>query len=107
MMALTFDHEIRQATHGKKTLKQVMHRLFTLYKGKSFDLKQFIEVVNGVAGRDLSPLFDRYVLGKEKPDMNAAFAQLGYEMVTTTTREVYLIDLPQGKTLRKKWVGLK
>jgi len=106
IMALVLDHEIRQATSNKKTLENVMHSLFTLYKGKSFDLKQFIAVVNDTAGKDLTPLFERYVIGKEKPDMKSAFAQLGFELVPTTTREVYLVDKPNGKALRKKWVGL-
>lgn len=106
IMALVLDHEIRQATQSQKTLEHVMHRLFSLYKGKSFDLQQFVAVVNDVAGKDLKPLIDRYVIGKEKPDMKAAFAQLGFELVPTTTREIYLIDQANGKALRKKWVGL-
>lgn len=107
IMALVLDHEIRQATSGKKTLEKVMHRLFSQYNGKSFNLEQFIAVVNETAGKDLTPLFQRYVIGKEKPDMKAAFAQLGFELVPTTTREIYLIDQANGKSLRRKWVGLK
>jgi predicted metalloprotease with PDZ domain len=99
VLGITLDLLIRGKTSGKRSLDDVMRRMYeefyvkspnaTYYlRGRGYRPEDFEHVVSEVAGADLSDFFKRYVRGVESPPYEEAFAQVGLRLVSEPRQPV-------------------
>jgi predicted metalloprotease with PDZ domain len=90
--AFALDLEIRKQSGGARSLDDLMRALFERYRktGKKFTYDDLVVEASGLAGTNLRPFFDRYVLGHEKLDWPGLLARVGYEEREVPTGRPYL-----------------
>jgi|YelNatPaOPRAMG01_1025707.scaffolds.fasta_scaffold29903_3 predicted metalloprotease with PDZ domain len=87
LLGMLLDLEIRSATHGRKSLDDVMRLMYrkfyespatTYYlSGRGYTEKDILEAVNQVSGADFTPFFKQYVAGTVPLPYNKVLAQAG------------------------------
>lgn len=77
---------IRARTEGKKGIVDVLRHLMAEYhdKGKGFGEDELPEIYAKVTGLDLTEFFDRYVAGRELPDLDPFLAPYGWKLRRTS-----------------------
>ena len=112
LMAMILDIEIRRATENQSNLFDVfalMYRELAL-EGKNYVLKDVISYVNRVAAKDLQYLFDAYVTGTNKLQINK-YLERGGLILNTFYDDAYLsIDENSdalGRTIGLDILGIK
>lgn len=78
VVAWLLDTELRQLSGGKVTLDQVMRTAYREFPD-GYEESQFRDLVKRLAGRDLSPFFDRAVDSTEELDLQRALDYWGLE----------------------------
>jgi len=74
------DMEIIKSTNAVKSLDDVMREMYRLYYKKlnrAFTETEFIEMVNKVAGKDLSDFFEKYIHGTSQLPIEESLEQMG------------------------------
>jgi predicted metalloprotease with PDZ domain len=68
LSGLIFDAKIREVTHGKRSLDDVMRYLFKKYRypNPGYSEDGIRDAINEVAGTNLSPLYDRLIRSTEE-----------------------------------------
>ncbi|HYX28242.1 MAG TPA: PDZ domain-containing protein [Pyrinomonadaceae bacterium] len=93
-LGLVLDLLIRENTHGKASLDDVMRAMYdefylqsptaTYYlRGRGYTNDDFASVVSKVAGFDMSGFFKRYVRGVERPPYEQALSVVGLRLLRT------------------------
>lgn len=79
LAALCLDATMRAQTAGEKTLVDFMRALYaqSALKNQPYDAAMIAATASEVAGTDLQPFFDRYVIGMEPLPLDDALAKLG------------------------------
>jgi predicted metalloprotease with PDZ domain len=92
------DLYIRAKTDGKKGLVDVLRHLLVEYheKGKGFGEDELPAIYAKVSGVDMSSFFERFVNGKELPDLDEFLAPYGLKVART----------PKGKPARGGFVDV-
>ncbi len=84
LAALILDIEIRKLTENNKTLDDVMHTLWSDFalQNKGYSLKDYQNIVNKIAGKDMKLYFDDCIFGHGKLEnwLPATFDYLGCEL---------------------------
>lgn len=83
ILALIFDLEIINDSHGKYSLDDVMHYMYhTYYKGKKrgYTDKEFKAGVEKFAGRSLDDVYKKYVYGLDEIDFEKYLQLAGYHL---------------------------
>ena len=76
--AFILDARIRMASDNKKSLDDVMRKLFDRYSGdKGYSTKEFRDTVNEVAGKDLGDFFKNAIDSTEELDYSSALECFG------------------------------
>ncbi len=94
VLGLVLDLLIRQKTGGRRSLDDVMRRMYeefylkspkaTYYlRGRGYTGADFERVVSQTAGADMSDFFDRYVRGAEDLPYDEALAAVGLRLART------------------------
>ncbi len=100
LIALVLDVMIRGKTGGKKSLDDVMRRMYDEFylkspavsyylRGRGYTTEDFQHVASQVAGVDLSDFFDRYVRDVQTLPYDEAFQSVGLRLVRVQAREPY------------------
>lgn len=107
VVALALDLDIHQRTNGRKSLDDVMQRLFTEFalKDRQFRSPDIVEAVSGIAGADYTNFFKAHVEGHTPIDAEQIFSRLGFNAsVVSFAGETYLEPKPQpSQTERANW----
>jgi predicted metalloprotease with PDZ domain len=104
LLGLVLDLMIRGKTDGRKSLDDVMRRMYdefylnspnvTYYlRGRGFRPEDFQRVVSEVAGVDFSDFFARHVRSVEVPPYDEAMGYVGLRLVRQQAREPYSAGL--------------
>lgn len=83
LVALALDLQIRQDTRGRRSLDDVMRRLYEQYHLKAdraYTLEEFKSLCEEVAGHPFDDFFQRYILGTEDIDFQKYFRYVGLEL---------------------------
>ena len=98
--ALILDIEIRYTSSNEKRLEDVLKLMYQemALQGKQYTLDDVIGYVNRVAGKDLKYLFDAYVTGTQKLEINKFLAKGGM-VLNTFYDEAYLARLERAEDL--------
>jgi predicted metalloprotease with PDZ domain len=93
LVAFMLDTLIMKHTGNRNSLQDVLIRLYREFglKGKGYTEKDITEVVNDVAGADLSFIFTKYVYGLEdyEPELERCFDTLGMKLEKHYTGHFY------------------
>ncbi|MBI2924042.1 MAG: M61 family metallopeptidase [Planctomycetes bacterium] len=101
VVSLLLDLEIRRRTKGRRSLDDVLRRLWREYaaRGIGFPEERYERICSEVAGGELRGFFDKYVRGTEELSYNRYFAAAGLRLMVRT---------PSGDaSSRKPWLGFK
>lgn len=84
------DLEMRRASHGERGVLDLLRYLMSEYveKGRGFPEDGMLDIIDHVAGADLSSFYDRFIDGPENPDLDEYLGVIGYERVDGHVREV-------------------
>jgi predicted metalloprotease with PDZ domain len=84
-LAGLLDLSIRNDTHGKASLDDVMRSLFRecYQRGKGFSTEDMIGIVNHLTKRDYHDFYRRYVWGVEVPPYDTIYGYAGYRVNKT------------------------
>jgi predicted metalloprotease with PDZ domain len=130
LVGLTLDLMIRKRSNGKKSLDDVMRKMYdefyvkssknTYYlKGRAYTIEDFERVTSEVAGTNMSDFFTKYVHNVETPPYNEGLAFVGLKLSETDSARptgekftAYKIEeLPnatvQMLAMRKAWLSGK
>jgi predicted metalloprotease with PDZ domain len=79
LVAWALDLTIRQATGGRRSLDEVLRRLWRRHgaKDRPYPPGEIERVASDVAGRSLAPFFDRFVRGVETPPFERLLSPFG------------------------------
>ncbi|MFN2512768.1 MAG: M61 family metallopeptidase [Pyrinomonadaceae bacterium] len=100
LLGLSLDLLIRGRTNGRKSLDDVMRRMYdefylnspnaTYYlRGRGYRAEEFQRIVSEVAGIDFSDFFARYVRSVERPPYDEALNYVGLRLIQQRTSEHY------------------
>ncbi len=100
LLGMVLDLLIRGRTHGKKSLDDVMRRMYEEFylqspnasyylRGRGYKTEDFEHTASIVAGFDLSDFFKRYARGVEVPPYDEALAQVGLKLIRKTPTARY------------------
>lgn len=82
LVGLLLDLEIRRRTRGRRSLDDVMQRLYTSYSGaRGFPDAALRDTAEAVAGGSLAGFFADYVDGVAELDFGAALSAIGLQIV--------------------------
>jgi len=101
ILGLLLDLQIRQRSHGSKSLDDVMRYLYTSFfkQNRNYTPADFQKTCELMAGSSLEEFFAKYVRGKDELDYNLALAAAGLRLETgATTTE-------GGKPVQKVFFG--
>ena len=75
------DMEMRRGSEGEIGVLDLVHHLHSEYaqKGIGFPEEGVLEIINEVAGGDLSDFYNSFIDGDQDPDSMAALDVIGYE----------------------------
>jgi predicted metalloprotease with PDZ domain len=84
------DLEMRQATAGEVGVLDLLHHLVEEYveQDRGFPEGGMVEIINAVAGEDLSSYYELYIDGPEKPDLAEYLGVIGYQLESGVVSEV-------------------
>jgi predicted metalloprotease with PDZ domain len=101
LVALLLDLEIRRRSKARRSLDDVLRRLWKEYaaRGIGFPEGRYEEVCSEVAGADLRGFFDRYVRGTDELNYNRYLAAAGLRLALQPPKN--------GAPARRPWLGLK
>ena len=86
VIAFVLDAKIRTATHGAKTLDDLMRTLYQRYSGaRGFTEDQFRATAQEIAGTDLSAWFTKTLQTTEELDYTEALDWFGLRFRRTTS----------------------
>lgn len=107
VVGMLFDFAIRHATKNKKSLDDVMRRLYREYyqqKKRGFTEKELRDVIEGTAGTKLDELFD-YIYTTKELDYKKYLGYAGLEM--DADYKITRIQNPNGMqtAILKDWLG--
>ncbi len=103
--AFILDGRIRMASDNKKSLDDVMRRLFDKYSGDTgYTTKQFRDTVNEVAGKDLSDFFKNAIDSTQELDYSAALSCFGLSLQGFEVQQAAQNGQPR-KLRKSPWVG--
>ncbi len=101
LVSLAMDFEIRRRTEGAHSLDDVLHLLWRDYGARGVPYPEDVQpLFEEAAGIGMGELFERFVRGRQDPDLAAELATAGLELRAT-------FDGPQiadGKVL--PWLGI-
>ena len=80
-------------------MKQMYEEFGRSRKGYSYE--DIVRISSGIAGKDLSPFFERYVAGSEMLDIAPTFAAMGLRF-DTMIDEFYLTEAARTSTLQEQ-----
>jgi len=83
LLGMLFDLEIRNSSENKKTLDDVMRRLYSEYykkKKRGFSEAEFKKELERAAGKDFSDFFAKYVHGTEEVNYGKYLSYAGLEI---------------------------
>ena len=86
LVCLAMDLEIRRRSEGKKNLDHVLRHLWASH-AEGFDDLNVQREFEAAVGLDLGDFFDRYVRGREDPDLAGALRGVGLELRSKAERE--------------------
>lgn len=123
VLGLTLDLMIRGRSAGRRSLDDVMRRMYdefyvkspkaTYYlQGRGYTAEDFARVASAVAGSNLDDFFARYVRGTEVPPYDDALGQIGMRLVRQPDGSRYRIEelkeaTAQQRALRAVWLAGK
>jgi predicted metalloprotease with PDZ domain len=98
LLGMLLDLEIRSATHGQKSLDDVMGLMYgkfydspaaTYYlRGRGYTEKDILDAVNQVSGTDFTPFFEQYVAGTVPLPYKEVLAKAGLALhIATSSQE--------------------
>ncbi|HKT13366.1 MAG TPA: PDZ domain-containing protein [Terriglobia bacterium] len=95
LLGMLLDLEIRAATHGEKSLDDVMRLMYSKFyespaatyylHGRGYTEKDILDAVNQVSGADFGPFFQQYVAGTAPLPYTEALAKLGLALHIATS----------------------
>ncbi|MGA8184821.1 MAG: PDZ domain-containing protein [Terriglobia bacterium] len=95
LLGMLLDLEIRAATHGEKSLDDVMHLMYrkfyespatTYYlHGRGYTEKDILDAVNQVSGANFAPFFQQYIAGTAPLPYKETLAKAGLEFHIATS----------------------
>ncbi len=94
LIALTLDLMVRKRSNGKKSLDDVMRKMYEEFylnspkdsyylKGRGYTVEDFEKVTTGVAETDMSDFFKRYIHSVEVPPYDEGLAFVGLKLTRT------------------------
>lgn len=107
---MVLDFIIMNATKGKKSFQDVMRKLYADYLAnpeEGYTEKEFLSVVEGVAGIQLDDFFQRHIYGKEPIDYAKYLDLMGLELEDQNADNVAVdlgmsVNWEEGRLLVKK-----
>lgn len=97
LLGMLLDLDIRAATHGQKSLDDVMRLMYekfyespaaTYYlRGRGYTEKDILDAVNQVSGADFTPFFQQYVAGTVPLPYNEVLAKAGLALRIATSSQ--------------------
>lgn len=97
LLGMLLDLEIRAATHGQKSLDDVMRRMYGKFydssaasyylHGRGYTEKDILDTVNQVSGTDFAPFFEQYVAGTDPLPYNEVLAKMGLTLQIATSSQ--------------------
>ena len=107
LVALLLDLQIRAATAGRRSLDDLMRRLWERYGAHDIGYPEsgpgsVQELAGEVAGEDLSDFFARYLTSTAELDYGAALATAGLELVPASEAAANAIEPRLGVRLREE-----
>lgn len=97
LLGMLLDLEIRSATHGQKSLDDVIRLMYEKFyespatgyylRGRGYAEKDILDAVNQVAGSDLTPFFQQYVAGTAPLPYNEILAKAGMALQIATSSQ--------------------
>jgi predicted metalloprotease with PDZ domain len=97
LLGMLLDLEIRSATHGQKSLDDVMRLMYGKFydspapsyylRGRGYTEKDILDAVNQVSGTDFTPFFEQYVAGTVPLPYNEVLANAGLELQIATSSQ--------------------
>jgi predicted metalloprotease with PDZ domain len=101
IVALLLDLEIRRRTDGRRSLDDVMRRLYAEFgkRDRQFTPADFQRAAEAEAGGSLEEFFAAYVRGRRELDYNAAFETVGLRLDTKGETQ------PGGPARERAWLG--
>jgi predicted metalloprotease with PDZ domain len=101
IVALLLDLEIRRRSDGRRSLDDVMRRLYAEFgkRDRNFSPADFQRLAEAEAGGSLAEFFDAYVRGRKELDYDAALGAAGLRLDTTGA------SLPDGPARERAWLG--
>jgi predicted metalloprotease with PDZ domain len=108
LAGLIFDSEIRKATHGEKSLDDVMRLMFREYRlpNPGYDEDGILRAINEVAGVDMTPLYDSVIRGTgELPyvDLRA----IGLDLATPSRNGIASYEVKQDPNASREAANLR
>ncbi len=95
--AMLLDFEIMRLTKGEKQLKDIVFELCEKYgKNNPFNEDAIFNEITGMVHPDLINFFDKYIIGKEKPDYKNAFNIIGVDYIKKYEGDIPLSILNGG-----------
>jgi predicted metalloprotease with PDZ domain len=95
LLGMLLDLEIRSATHGEKSLDDVMRLMYRKFyespatsyylHGRGYTERDILEAVNQVSGADFTPFFQQYVAGTVPLPYNKILAKAGLALHIATS----------------------
>ena len=102
VVGFLLDAEIRRATHGARSLDDVMRLAFGQYSGeRGYTPEQFRAVASKVAGTELNPFFRLALETTDELDYTGALAWYGLRFAAGSDK-----DKDKDKKPEKAWLGL-
>jgi predicted metalloprotease with PDZ domain len=118
LLGLLLDLEIRGATDNRRSLDDVMRRLFEDHyqRGRGFTDEDVERIAAEVAGRSFKDFFARCVHGTDELDYNSALAHAGLRLEEKKSdgqsrqrAEYKIVEIEQAtaaqRALRRSWLG--
>jgi predicted metalloprotease with PDZ domain len=84
------DLAMRRASGGEKGVLDLLRHLMSEYaaKDRGFGEEEMPEILNGVAGADISDFYKRYIAGGETPELGSFLDVIGYRVEGGVVAEV-------------------
>ena len=101
LVSLAMDFEIRRRTEGTHSLEDVLRQLWSDYGAKALPYPEAVQpVFEKATGIGMGEFFDRFIRGRQDPDLTVELATAGLELRTT-------FDVPQiADGTELPWLGI-